>query len=115
MSRRRRRERPESFSFDSFLDVVANVCGIIIKLILVAWAGARMYQGPTVSKPFVPEEVPAAVAMAAEDKPDPLEGELAREVDAVARLEAQLARLLAEEEAGVTKRGGGCGCGVLCG
>ncbi len=100
MSRRRRRERPESFSFDSFLDVVANVCGIIIKLILVAWAGARMYQGPTVSKPFVPEEVPAAVAMAAEDKPDPLEGELAREVDAVARLEAQLARLLAEEEAG---------------
>ena len=84
MSRRRRRERPESFSFDSFLDVVANVCGIIIKLILVAWAGARMYQGPTVSKPFVPEEVPAAVAMAAEDKPDPLEGELAREVDAVA-------------------------------
>ena len=100
MSRRRRRERPESFSFDSFLDVVANVCGIIIKLILVAWAGARMYQGPTVSKPFVPEEVPVTVAMAAEDKPDPLEGERAREVDAVARLEAQLARLLAEEEAG---------------
>ena len=44
----RRRRRPEKeihFSFDSFLDLVANVVGIIIRLILVAWVGARSYTG----------------------------------------------------------------------
>lgn len=43
MIRRRRRNREVPFSFDSFLDVVANVCGIVIRLILVAWVGARSY------------------------------------------------------------------------
>ena len=43
MIRRRRRHREIPFSFDSFLDVVANVVGIIIRLILVAWVGARSY------------------------------------------------------------------------
>lgn len=100
MSRRRHRERPESFSFDSFLDVVANVCGIIIKLILVAWAGARLYHGPVVSKPFIPEPVTAMATAAEPDQPDPLEKDLRNEMDAVARLEAELARLLAEGEAG---------------
>jgi len=101
VSRRRHRERPESFSFDSFLDVVANVCGIIIKLILVAWAGARLYQGPTVSKPFVPEALPEMVASAGDrEAPDPLEKEARKGTDAVARLEAELARLLSEGEAG---------------
>ena len=54
----RRRRRPEQeihFSFDSFLDLVANVVGIIIRLILVAWVGARTYTGvfhpPDGSKP----------------------------------------------------------------
>ncbi len=41
MFRRRRPNRDIPFSFDSFLDVVANVVGIIIRLILVAWVGAR--------------------------------------------------------------------------
>ncbi len=42
--RRRRLPKPrENFSFDSFLDVVANVVGIIIRLILVVWVGARSY------------------------------------------------------------------------
>ena len=41
--RRRRCEREIAFSFDSFLDLVANVVGIIIRLILVAWVGARTY------------------------------------------------------------------------
>src|SRR5260370_42433881 len=44
----RRRRHPEKeihFSFDSFLDLVANVVGIIIRLILVAWVGARSYTG----------------------------------------------------------------------
>ncbi len=45
MRRRRKPSREIHFSFDSFLDVVANVVGIIIRLILVAWVGARTYQG----------------------------------------------------------------------
>ena len=42
---RRRRSPPREvvFSFDSFLDLVANVVGIIIRLILVVWVGARSY------------------------------------------------------------------------
>src|SRR6202035_582553 len=43
MIRRRRRSQEIGFSFDSFLDVVANVVGIIIRLILVVWVGARSY------------------------------------------------------------------------
>ncbi len=39
MIRRRRKVREIEFSFDSFLDVVANVVGIILRLILVAWVG----------------------------------------------------------------------------
>ena len=42
--RRRRPQREIPFSFDSFLDVVANVVGIILRLILVAWVGGRSYQ-----------------------------------------------------------------------
>src|SRR5262249_26138827 len=43
MPRRRARSREIPFSFDSFLDVVANVVGIIIRLILVVWVSARSY------------------------------------------------------------------------
>src|SRR5579884_2058089 len=52
----RRRPHREFFSFDSFLDVVANVVGIIIRLILVAWVGARSYKAvmPAVSLPPAP-------------------------------------------------------------
>ena len=43
--RRRRPLKAKSihFSFDSFLDLVTNVVGIIIRLILVSWVGARAY------------------------------------------------------------------------
>jgi hypothetical protein len=44
MLRRRTRSREIPFSFDSFLDVVANVVGIIIRLILVVWVSARSYE-----------------------------------------------------------------------
>ena len=44
MLRRRTRSREVPFSFDSFLDVVANVVGIIIRLILVVWVSARSYE-----------------------------------------------------------------------
>src|SRR5207302_10412816 len=45
MFRRRRPLKNEAihFSFDSFLDLVTNVVGIIIRLILVTWVGARSY------------------------------------------------------------------------
>ena len=45
MLRRRRPAKSEAihFSFDAFLDLVTNVVGIIIRLILVTWVGARSY------------------------------------------------------------------------
>ncbi len=41
---RRRPPKEIAFSFDSFLDLVANVVGIILRLILVVWVGARSYK-----------------------------------------------------------------------
>jgi hypothetical protein len=65
MMRRRRRPREIPFSFDSFLDIVANVVGIIIRLILVVWVGARSYSSvvtginpPTSSKVVVSRPEP---------------------------------------------------------
>src|SRR5258708_37778097 len=57
MYRRRRPVREIEFSFDSFLDVVANVVGIILRLILVAWVGARSYKAVV---PDLPTAPPAA-------------------------------------------------------
>src|SRR5438105_1661140 len=57
--RRRRPEREIAFSFDSFLDLVANVVGIIIRLILVAWVGARSYTGLTQPPPRHEQTAPA--------------------------------------------------------
>ncbi len=54
MRRKRRPEKEIHFSFDSFLDVVANVVGIIIKLILVAWVGARTYKGIEIPETPIP-------------------------------------------------------------
>ncbi len=68
MYRRRRSQREKIFfSFDSFLDVVANVIGIIIRLILVAWVGAKTY---TASMEFTDDE--PAVAPAAKVTSAPL-------------------------------------------
>lgn len=54
---RRRRPPPQrlAFGFDSFLDLVANVIGVIVRLILVAWVGARAY---TTGMQWVDEEPP---------------------------------------------------------
>lgn len=54
MRKRRRPSKEIHFSFDSFLDVVANVVGIIIRLILVAWVGARTYQGIQIPNEIAP-------------------------------------------------------------
>ena len=63
MIRRRRPQREIPFSFDSFLDVVANVVGIILRLILVAWVGARSYHVATspAPPPVTQEETAAPV------------------------------------------------------
>src|SRR5262245_12595283 len=74
--RRRARPREVAFSFDSFLDVVANVVGIILRLILVAWVGAKSYkafQPPPPPTPPVLEEV-----VALPDPDDPLAAALDR-------------------------------------
>jgi hypothetical protein len=87
MIRRRRKVREIEFSFDSFLDVVANVVGIILRLILVAWVGARSY------KAIVP---PTPAALTAEeiaelpDPKDPLTPELERQRRELAETQARL-------------------------
>ncbi len=61
MIRRRRPPREVPFSLDCFLDVITNVVGIIIRLILVAWVGARAYHAVLQALP----SPPAAVALPA--------------------------------------------------
>jgi hypothetical protein len=87
MYRRRRQVREIPFSFDSFLDVVANVCGIIIRLILVAWVGARSYHAVAAHKAL--EDAPPATTVPS--AADPLEPALARQR---AELEKEQKRLL---------------------
>jgi hypothetical protein len=86
MMRRRRPQKEIAFSFDSFLDLVANVVGIIIRLILIVWVGARSYTG--IIKPEDAAPAPDAVAKAAPE--DPLESELARSRRELEEAQAQL-------------------------
>jgi hypothetical protein len=100
MMRRRRRAREIPFSFDSFLDIVANVVGIIIRLILVVWVGARSYSSlqtmvktpPPSLRPSLPLEEPS----------DPLQAEIVRHARELAqareRLLAELRRLQQVED-----------------
>lgn len=90
MIRRRRRAREIIFGFDSFLDIVANVVGIIIRMILVVWVGARSYTSlQLLNRPAPP---PAAVEAVSQE--DPLQRELEQRrrelADAQARLMEQL-------------------------
>jgi len=84
--RRRQPAREPAFSFDSFLDVVTNVVGIIVRLILVAWVGARAYGMLQAGA----DETPAAPL--AEPKPadDPMHPEVARTELALAEARKQL-------------------------
>jgi hypothetical protein len=87
MIRCRRRVREIPFSFDSFLDVVANVCGIIIRLILVVWVGARSYND------FMAVPRPAAPALAEEkgkELTDPLQDEVTRQRQELALAQSRL-------------------------
>jgi hypothetical protein len=102
MMRRRRPHREIPFSFDSFLDLVANVVGIIIRLILIVWVGARSYS--SISPPE--DSTPTRVAVATAAPEDPLQSELAtnrRELEeAQAQLIAQL-RLLRQTQEEATQ------------
>jgi hypothetical protein len=108
MIRRRRPTREIAFSFDSFLDVVANVVGIILRLILVAWMGARSYKavvGPPPPPPtaLVAEADPTPLPDPTDPRLERLEQErlaLARRADAAEReKEDQRRQVLAREEA----------------
>jgi hypothetical protein len=88
MIRRRRPTREIPFSFDSFLDVVANVVGIILRLILVTWVGARAYHGMQMA---VAPPVPAIEEPVALPEPEePLTPELERQRQALAESQAKL-------------------------
>jgi hypothetical protein len=112
MYRRRRRQREKIFfSFDSFLDVVANVIGIIIRLILVAWVGARTY---TSAMQFSDEEPPPPTSASVALPPskaidDPLASKLdlaKQEIDeARARLLEKIHNLQGAKESARITRG----------
>ncbi len=95
MIRRRRPKREIEFSFDSFLDVVANVVGIILRLILVAWLGARSYK-PSVPPPAA-ESVQEDIADLGEPE-DPLSPELERQRRELSRMQALLLEQLKQYE-----------------
>src|SRR5262249_36846186 len=86
--RRRRSVRETPFSLDSFLDLVTNVVGIIIRLILVAWVGARAYTNlPELLKQLQPKAAESAEATLVTD---PLQNELERQKQELAEAEARM-------------------------
>jgi hypothetical protein len=94
MYRRRRRQREIAFSFDSFLDVVANVVGVIIRLILVTWVGARSYHA-VMSTPkidSVPDTATHSASLQRDLPPasDPLEQDLADHRQQLAKQQERL-------------------------
>ena len=88
MIRRRRPTREIPFSFDSFLDVVANVVGIILRLILVTWVGARAYTG--LQPPAPPALTAIEEPISLPEPQDPLTPELEREREELAATQAKL-------------------------
>jgi len=113
MIRRRRPQREIPFSFDSFLDVVANVVGIIIRLILVVWVGARSYSNaiahlkpPSWAARAAPKasavsHAPLKATTASMSKPpsiadDPLQDEITRNRAELATLQARLLEQLGQ-------------------
>jgi hypothetical protein len=97
MRRRLRRVREIPFSFDSFLDVVANVVGIIIRLILVVWVGARSYSSLQVltARPATP---PAKSPTKTSGPQDPLQQQLAQHRQELAQAQARLLEQLRQLE-----------------
>jgi hypothetical protein len=97
MIRRRRPVREIAFSFDSFLDVVANVVGIIIRLILIVWVGARSYSSVQHLAKQAVSAAPATTPTAPQGEfRDPLQEELARHRRALAEAQIRLLDQLRE-------------------
>src|SRR5579871_3533055 len=95
MIRRRHRTREIPFSFDSFLDVVANVVGIIIRLILVVWVGARSYS--TLSHLVAQKQAESQASASLPPLPrDPLESDVTRQRRQLAGARALLLNQLRE-------------------
>jgi len=104
MRRRRRIPREIEFSFDSFLDVVANVVGTIIRLILVAWVGARSYKAVV---PAIPLPPPTTLEISPlPDPTDPRVGQLALKQQQVhqERERENQGRAMRERSAGVARQ-----------
>ena len=100
MYRRRRGHRDKiAFSFDSFLDVVANVNGIIIRLILMAWVGARAYHGAMQVFDESTPEIAVAELAPPRVEDEPLTPILARQQEQLAAARKSLAEKLAADEA----------------
>ena len=70
MIRRRLPKTRENFSFDSFLDVVANVVGIIIRLILVVGWGSVLHLARQIS--VLAEAEPNLPALEAKETDEPV-------------------------------------------
>lgn len=88
MFRRRRPQRDGIvFGFDSFLDLVANVIGVIIRLILVAWVGARSYTTAMQWLDTDPLPAPLPPPQLADD---PLHAQLAQRRQELEKAQAQL-------------------------
>ncbi len=96
MLRRRRRVREIPFSFDSFLDVVANVVGIIIRLILIAWVGARSYSSiQAILKQTTSFSSPGT---SSPEPQDPLQAELIQNRQELAKIQARLLEQLRQAQ-----------------
>jgi len=103
MYRRRRPHREKiSFSFDSFLDVVTNVIGIIIRLILVTWVGARAYTSAMMlsqHKMEVETEIVSVEPLPApKPEDDPASKEVAEARREIERVRAKLLKQLKDVE-----------------
>jgi hypothetical protein len=102
MIRRRRPTREIEFSFDSFLDVVANVCGIIIRLILVTWAGSRAYHTANaergLSEPVAITASARPATPALREIADPLDDDLRRHRAELAEEQERLLQKLKQFE-----------------
>ncbi len=96
MIRRRRRVREIPFSFDSFLDIVANVVGIIIRLILIVWVGARSYNSIQSIVNAAPAK--AESASKAREPAEPLQQELAEHRAELAKAQERLLAHLRQVE-----------------
>lgn len=91
--RRRRRNSDIAFGLDSFLDVIANVIGIIIRMIIVVWVGAKSYHTLQMEKTD-PQSAKHEVIMQQARTDDLLGDELKQHKEQLAKAKEELSRHL---------------------